>query len=89
MVKRGIKNKGDGPKSEQKNSDTRDTVGVHVGDTTTTEESTAPSGGASIDAHISETNVQSSCPSRTMVNSLREMLRSMLRLGMRTLLTIL
>ena len=38
------------------------TAGAHVEDTTTTEESTAPSGGASIGAHVSETNEQSSRP---------------------------
>ena len=57
--------KGDDPKSEDKDNNTRDTTGAHIGDTTTTEESTAPSGGASISAHVLETNVQSSCPSRT------------------------
>mmetsp|Transcript_31592 Transcript_31592/g.35361 ORF Transcript_31592/g.35361 Transcript_31592/m.35361 type:complete len:102 (+) Transcript_31592:333-638(+) len=43
-----------------------DTVGAQVGDTTTTEESTVSSGGASIGAHVLETNVQSSLPSLTV-----------------------
>ena len=51
---------------EDKDSNTGDTVGAYVGDTTTTEESTTPSGGASIGNHLSETNVQSSRPSRTV-----------------------
>ena len=56
--KKGDTNKGDDPKSEDKNSNTGDTAGVHVGDTTITEESTPPSGGPSIGAQILETNVQ-------------------------------
>ena len=64
--KKWDKNKGDNQRSEDKDSNTRDTVGAHVGDTTTTKESTAPSRGASIGAHVSETNVQSSPPSRTI-----------------------
>ena len=43
-----------------------DTAGAHVWDTTTTEESTAPSGRDSIVTHILETSVQSSRLSRTM-----------------------
>ena len=39
---------------------------VYTLDTTTTEESTAPSRGASISAHVLETNVQSSRPLRTV-----------------------
>ena len=50
--KRGDKNKGDDPKSEDKDSNTGNTVNAHVGDTTTTEESTAPRGGVSIGAHV-------------------------------------
>ena len=42
------------------------TAGAHVEDTTTTEESTTPSRGASIGAHVLETNGQLSCPSHTM-----------------------
>ena len=51
---KGDKDKGDDPKSEDKNSNTHDTVGAHVEDTTTTEESTTPSGAASIGAHVLE-----------------------------------
>ena len=47
------------------------TLQVYVGDTTTTEESTAPSRGASIGAHVSETNIQLSRSSRTMEETLR------------------
>ena len=50
--KKGDTNKGDDPKSKDKDSNTRDTAGSHVGDTATTEESTPPSGGASIGAHV-------------------------------------
>ena len=64
--KNGDKNKGDYPKSKDKNSNMGDTTGAHVGDTTTIEESTAPSGGACINAHNLETNVQLPRPSRTV-----------------------
>ena len=64
--KEGDKNKGDDPKSNGKDSNTSDTADAQVGDTTITEESTAPSRGASIGAHVLETNVQFSCPSRTV-----------------------
>ena len=43
-----------------------DTAGALIGDTTTTEESMAPSRGASIGAHNLETSVQSYCPSCTV-----------------------
>ena len=42
---KGDKNKGNDPKSEDKDSNTGDTTGAPIGDTTTTEEFTAPSGG--------------------------------------------
>ena len=42
------------------------TTGVPVEYTTTSEESTTPRGGASIGAHVSETNEQSSRPSSTV-----------------------
>ena len=64
--KKGGKNKGDNLKSEDKDSNTGDTAGAHIRDTTTNEKSTAPSGGASIGAHVSKTSVQLSCPSCTM-----------------------
>ena len=60
--KKGDKNKGGDLKSEDKDSIMRDTTDAHVEDTTTTEETTAPSGGASIGAHVLETNVQLSRP---------------------------
>ena len=65
MVKRGIK-KGDDLKSEDKDSNTGDTIGAHVGYTTTNEESTVPSGEASIRTHVLEKNKQLSRPSRTV-----------------------
>ena len=42
------------------------TAGAYIGDTTPTEESTTPSRGASTGAHVSETNKQLSCSSRTV-----------------------
>ena len=51
--KRGDKRKGNDSKAEDKNSKTGGTTGTHVEDTTTTKESTAPSGGPSISAHVS------------------------------------
>ena len=56
--KKWDKRKGDELKVEDKDSNTGDTFGAHVEDITTTEESTAPSRGPSIGAHVSETNVQ-------------------------------
>ena len=53
---KGNKRKGDDPKSEDKDSNTGGTAGAHVEDTTTNENTTAPSGGASLGAHISEIN---------------------------------
>ena len=50
--KKGDTNKGDNPKSKDKDSNMRDNAGAHVRDTTTTEESTAPNEGASIGAHV-------------------------------------
>ena len=64
--KKGDKQKGDDSKSEDKNSIMGATAGTHVGDTTPPEESTAPSNGASIDAHVLKTNEQLSRPSRTI-----------------------
>ena len=53
MVKRGIK-KGNNLNSEDKDSNTGGTTGAHVRDTTLPKESTIPSRGASIDAHVSK-----------------------------------
>ena len=50
--KNGDEKNGDDPKSKDKNSNTGDTTGVHVQDTTTPEESTAPNRGASIGTHV-------------------------------------
>ena len=65
--KKGDRNgkKGDDSKSKDKDNNTTGTAGTHVGDTTPSEESTAPSGGASVDAHVSEAYKQSSRQSRT------------------------
>ena len=60
--KKGDKNKGNDPKFKDKDSHTGYTVGAHVKDTTTTEQSTPTSGRASIHAHVLETNVQLSRP---------------------------
>ena len=55
--KKGDKNskKGDDSKSEDKDSTNTGTAGAHVGDVTTPQDSTAPSNGSSIGAHVSET----------------------------------
>ena len=49
---REIKEKGGDPKSEDKDSNTGGTAGAHVEDTTTNEDTTAPSGGAYLGAHV-------------------------------------
>ena len=48
--------KADDPKSEDKDNATTGTVGAHVEDNTTNEETTAPSGEVNLGTHISETN---------------------------------
>ena len=59
--------KGDDPKSEDKDNTTGGNAGAHVEDTTTTnEDTTAPSGGANLDAHVSETKQATSHPTRTV-----------------------
>ena len=63
---KGNKRKGDDPKSEDKDSNMGGTAGAHVEDTTTNEDTTAPSGGDSIGAQVLETNQTLSCPSRTV-----------------------
>ena len=68
---KGNKRTGDDTKSEDKDSNTGGTAGAHVEDTTTNENTTAPSGGASLGAHVSETNQASSRPSR-MVDEILE-----------------
>ena len=54
--KRGDENlkKGDNSKSEDKDSTTTGTAGVHVGEVTTPQDSTAPSNRSSIGTHVSE-----------------------------------
>ena len=63
---RGNKRKGDDPKSEDKDNITGGTAGAHVEDTTTNENTTTPSGGASLGAHVSETSQATSRPSRAI-----------------------
>ena len=57
---KGNKRKWDDPKSEDKDSSAGGTAGAHIEDTTTNEDTTAPSGEASLGAHTSETNQASS-----------------------------
>ena len=57
---------GDNSKSEDKDNDAIGTAGSHVGDITTPEDLTASSRGASIGAHILETNGKLSCPARSV-----------------------
>ena len=64
--KKEDKKKGDDPKSEDMDSNTGATAGAQVEDTTTPEEFTAPSRGASIGANVLKINEQSSSPSRTI-----------------------
>ena len=64
--KKGNKRKGDDPKSEDKDSITGGTAGAQVENTTTNKNTTAPSGGASLGAHVSETSQAISRPSRTV-----------------------
>ena len=54
--KKGDTRKGDDSKSEDKDSNVGGTAGALVEDTTTNEDSTAPSRGVSLGAHVSETN---------------------------------
>ena len=58
--------KGDDPKSEDKDNIRGGTAGVHVEDTTTNADTTTPSGGASLSAHVLETSQATSCPLRTV-----------------------
>ena len=57
---------GDDPKSEDKDSNTAGTAGVHVWDTTPHEESTASNRRASISTHILKANEQLSRPTRSV-----------------------
>ena len=58
--------KGEDPKSEDKDNTTIDTVGAYDEDSTTTKDTTAPSGEASLGAYVSETSQATSPPPRTM-----------------------
>ena len=63
---KGNKGKWDDSKFEDKDSNTGGTAGAHVEDTTTNKDTTAPSEGASLGTHVSETNQASSRSSRTI-----------------------
>ena len=63
--------KGDDPKSEDKDNTTDGNAGAHVEDITTNEDTTTPSRGASLGAHVSESNQAISHPSRTVEEILR------------------
>ena len=63
---KGNKRKEDDPKSEDKDSNGCGTAGAQVEDTTTNEDTTAPSRGASLGTHVSETIQASSCQSHTV-----------------------
>ena len=63
-AKKEDKRKGDDTKSEDKDSNTGGTAGAHVEDTTINKNSTASSGGASLGAHVLETNQAPFRPSR-------------------------
>ena len=58
--------KGNDPKSEDKDNITGGTAGAHIEDTISYEDTTTPSGGASLGAHFSETSQATSRPSRTV-----------------------
>ena len=63
---KGKKRKEVDPKSEDKDSNTGGIAGTYVENTTTNESTTAPSRGASLSAHVSETNQAPSRPSSTV-----------------------
>ena len=65
-AKKEIQERGNDSKSEDKDSNTGGTTGAHVEDTTTNEDTTAPSGGASLGAHVSEISQATSHLSRTV-----------------------
>ena len=58
--------KADDPKSEDKDNALSGTAGAHVENITTNKDTTAPSGGASLGAHVSETSQATSRLSRTI-----------------------
>ena len=62
-IKGGIDSKkGDDAKSKDSDTTTTSTAGAHIGEVTTPQDSTAPSKGASIGAHVSEIAQQAFCP---------------------------
>ena len=67
-IKKGDTNrkKGDDPKPEDKDNNATGTVGAHVGDITTPEDSIAPSGGSSIGVHVLEVTKQPSRPTQSV-----------------------
>ena len=66
--KRGDRNskKGDDSKSEDSNTSTTRTTGAHIGEVTTPQDSTAPSKGSSIGAHVSEILGLTFCPAQSV-----------------------
>ena len=56
----------DDPKSEDKDNATSGTARTHVEDSTPSEDTTTPSGEASLGAHVSETSREISPPPRTV-----------------------
>ena len=66
--KKGDKNgkKGDKPKSEGKDKNNTGTAGAHAGKITTPQDSSAPSNGSSIGAHISEVSEPDVRPTRSV-----------------------
>ena len=66
--KKGDKNgkKGDEPKSEDKDNNTTGTTGAHVRETATPKDSTAPSNGSSIGAHVSEVEEHNVWPTQSV-----------------------
>ena len=66
--KKGDRNreKENDPSSEDQDNNATDITGAHIVDVTTPEDSTAPSGGASIGAHVSKVTKQLSRPTRSV-----------------------
>ena len=58
--------KGDEPKSEDKDNNITCTTDAHVGETTMPKDSNAPSDGSSIGAHVSEVNEPGARPTKSV-----------------------
>ena len=58
--------KGDDSKSKDSNTTTTSTAGVQVGEVTTPKDSTTPSKGASVGAHVSEISQPAFCPAQSV-----------------------